>query len=103
MGGDVATVLINDPIAETQPETGSFAHGFRREKWIENLREIFVVNPRSIVLKGDSDTIAGGFRTDTNFASGPVFFDGLAGVIQEVQEYLLKLMRITEHFREARL
>ena len=55
-----AVVLFgNDLVTDGKAESGTFAHGFGGEEWVENMTLVAGWNSRTIVLDADDSVLRG--------------------------------------------
>src|ERR1051326_3280778 len=89
-------MFVNDAVTQAQAQTCSLPHLLGRKKRIEYFGQVGFCDARPIVLENDPDTVALALAVDADPAAGPMSFDGLARVVNDVDEHLLNLVRI-EH------
>src|SRR5579864_6099772 len=92
VGGDVAAMFFYDAIADAQPEAGPFSNALSGVKRIEDALGIL----DSSAVVGELRANVSTFRTDTNleFAGMPSFENGIDGIVDDIQKYLLDLVRV---------
>src|SRR5204862_7207225 len=101
LDSDSPSMFLDDPVTETEAEPGAFANLFSGKEGIKNLRKVLWRDARTIVVKEDANALFAFLSRDLNRAVGLVGFNSLAGVTENVQEYLLYLMRVAEHSRKG--
>src|ERR1700685_4608138 len=85
-------MFLHDSIADAEAEAGSLADGLGGVKRIEDAVGIF--HSRSVVCDFDAQSISGEHGADPDFAFTAFFDHSVHGVIQNVQENLLELVKI---------
>lgn len=64
------------------------------EKRVENLLQIFLRNTGAIILEEDAPGLSAQFRSDADTAFWLMCLDRLSGVVDDIEENLLELVRI---------
>ena len=98
-------MLFHDAETDGKSETGAFAFGLRAEERLEHtLRERFG-NSGTVVRDADGEAIrlTPGDDLNPSTSLGTGARDRLGGVVDDVHEYLLDLVRVDLDFRQARL
>src|ERR1700677_349862 len=93
-GGDGAAMFLDDAVGEAQAQAGAFADGFGGEEGVEDFGQVFRRNAWAVVLKTNLDFLSQHASAEANDAMGTEGFNGLAGIIDNVEEDLLELMRV---------
>src|SRR5262245_2462709 len=94
-----AAVFLYDAVAQTQTQPGTFAGFFGGGEWVEDAVEVFRRNAGAVVADGNFGVRRRRARCDTNPAVVPVSFDGLPGVVEDVDDDLLELMLVRDDGR----
>src|SRR5262249_8607394 len=100
VGRDVAAVLLDDPVTDTQAQPGSFAHSLRRIERIKDAVGILDANSRVQELNPHLSITAVNPYADLPALSA--FENRVYRIIDDVKKHLLQLMRIggdAGHFR----
>src|SRR5262249_24714153 len=97
VSGDVAAVLLHDAVADTEPQSRAFAHTLGGVERIED--SLGILDPRSVVdkLRGYVSALAD--HANLKLSRSPRLQNGIDGVVDDIQEDLLNLMRIGHHHR----
>ena len=94
-----AAVFVDDSVADAQAETGSLANFFGGEERIENAgrdgRCLAVVGERNF------DRVSGLGGHDLDAAGTADFAHRVIGIVQDVEEDLLQLVRVTQNVGEV--
>ena len=89
---DRAPMLANDSVGKAHSQASALPYGFCRKKWIENPGQMFGANAGSVVLYGQANVAAHDFGANAHLAVAPNGLHGVAGVAENVDKHLLKLM-----------
>src|SRR2546423_15444527 len=79
---DLPTMFAYDPVTDTQSETGSLAHFFCREKWIEDPFGMSDTCP--VVAEPDFDQARFMLGGDHDSSAPLCLLDGIAGIVEDV-------------------
>ena len=98
-------MLFHDAETDGKSETGAFAFGLRAEERLEHTLRDRLGNSGTVVRDADGDAIRLALGDDLNASAsvGTSARDRLGGVVDDVHEYLLDLVRVDLDFRQARL
>ena len=99
-----APVLLHDPLADREAQARALALRLRAEKRLEHMLRDGLGHARPVVRDAHRDTIEpalGGHRDAA--VLGVRATDGLRGVVDDVHEYLLDLVRVHFDLGEPRL
>src|SRR5579864_9229354 len=93
--GYVATVLLHDSVNDGKAQSGADAGRLRGEKGIENSRSNTWRNAWPIVGNFQRDSAArGAVRANPDVAASAIRQQRLLGIDEQIQDYLLQLVRI---------
>ena len=98
-GGNLASVLFHDSIADAQTEAGSLSHLFGGEEGIENF--IGMGNPVTVVAERNFDGISGLRAHDLDAGWAANFVHGIVSVVQDIEKNLLQLMRVADDLGQS--
>ena len=84
----------NDAVADAEAEAGAFAGGLGGEERIEDA--FGLADAGAVVDESDFDEIRGLAGANADFAVIAGFLDGVVGVIENIEENLLQLLRIAD-------
>ncbi len=93
-------MFFHDAVADAESEAGAFAHALRSVERIEDALGIF--DSCAVVGELRANVSAHGGDANLELAGAPGFKNGVDGVVDDVQEYLLDLMRIGDDQRRFR-
>ena len=98
-------MLFHDAETDGKSETGPFAFGLRAEERLEHPLRERLGNSGTVVRDADGEAIRLALGDDLNPSTnlGTGARDRLGGVVDDVHEYLLDLVRVDLDFRQARL
>src|SRR5579862_3353167 len=85
-------------VADAQTETGALAGLLGGEERIKNT--LHVRDSGTVVADGDLNPLAGMRGAQENPPAATGFLDGVVGIVQQVQKYLLQLLRIPKNRRK---
>ena len=100
VGGDVAAMFLHDAVADAQAEAGAFADALRGVERIEDALGIF--DSGAVVGELGANVAAGRHDANLQLAGASGFKNGIDGIVDDVQEDLLDLMRIGDDHARAR-
>src|ERR1035441_2132531 len=89
--GNVASMLLDDPVANAQPQTRAFAHALGRVEGIENPVRFFDARPG--VLKFNIHFTAAGVHGDSEQSALPHLQHGVHRIVDDIEKNLFQLMR----------
>src|ERR1700685_1206167 len=92
---DFAAMGLDDAVADAETEASAFADFLGGEKRIEDA--VYLRDAGAVVAKHDFDFIAAIQRLNFYSAGAADFLHGVVGVVQNIQEDLLKLVRIADN------
>ena len=92
-------MLFDDPIANAQAQPGSFADLLGGKEGVKNT--VRLLNPLTIVAERNFDVIALADRGDVNSGAAARFPYRVVGVVEDVEEYLLKLLGVANDERQV--
>src|SRR5689334_13325234 len=94
-------MLAHDSIADAQAQPGSLPNFLGGKKWIKDA--LRMLNAFAIIAEKDFDpaAILNGFNLDQAWSTRGLH--GIIRVVQDIEKYLLQLMRITDQIRQARI
>src|SRR4051812_26500579 len=96
-------MFLNETVGQAEAEPGAFPHLLGGKEGIKDFLEILLGDAWPIVLKGDVNEAA---RDRSRNVNGPFWtagFDGLPGVIDEIEEDLLDLVRVCHDLRQRQI
>src|SRR5215469_7146471 len=96
---DLAAMFADDSVTDTQPQSRPLAHFLGREKWIKNALRI--ADPDAVVAERDFNPASGASAHDLDPSCPPGFAHGVIGVVENIQEDLLQLMRVAHDLRQS--
>src|SRR5579859_674304 len=94
-------MLTQNPIADTQSQTGALADLFCREKWIEDAFRMDY--PLAVIGECDLVHAAALMAGDGDAARPVAVTHSIIGVVEDVEDYLLQLVRIADDLRQVGL
>src|SRR5574340_842599 len=92
-------MVLNDSIADGQPETGALSGLFGAEKWVEDAVNNSRRNTTAVVLEDQAHLAGISEIASLNADSAPVL-DRLEGIHQQVEIDLLHLVDVDIHQRQ---
>src|ERR1035441_5448521 len=95
--GDVPTMLLHDAVADAESESGTLAHTLGGVKGIEDALGVF--DSGTVVGELSANVSTNARDTNSELAGSPGLKNGIDCVVDDVQEYLLDLMRISDDQR----
>src|SRR5581483_2690096 len=98
MAGNLAPVLLNDAVTDAEAESGSLANFLGSKERVKNL--VRMSDALAIVRERDFHEIFPADGGDLDAGRVPDFVHRVVGIIENIQEYLLQLMGITDDLRQ---
>ena len=92
-------MLLHDTVANTESQPCAFANVFGGVEGIENLAGLFDSRPGILKFREHIAIFCG--HANFQAAALPGFQHGVDGIIDDVEEYLLELMRVGGHGRKV--
>ena len=98
-------VILDNAVADAQPETGALAFGFRGEKRIGHLVDHRGRDPTAVIFKANPHKrmTLGGYRSDDDFQFFALvgickfFVKGMPGIADDVHEDLLDFVGLRHY------
>src|ERR1700721_2962161 len=90
---DFSTVCPHDPVADAEAKSCALSNFLRREEWIEN--PFGLRNPRPIVADQNLELVCSLYRQHFDSSRPPRLLNRVIGVIQDIEEHLLQLVRVS--------
>ena len=87
VAGNLAPVLLHNPVADAEAETRALSNFLGGEKRVEDL--IGMSNPLTVVRERHFNKVAGFGGRDFNASGRSYFVNGVIGIINDVEEDLL--------------
>src|SRR3977135_3129229 len=91
-----STMFADDSVTDTEPQAGSLPNFFGGKKWIKNA--IRIGNAGTVIAERDFHERSVAGAHDLNPRRAPCFADRIVGVIENVEEHLLQLLRVADHY-----
>jgi len=100
---DAPAVFLDDGVGDREAQTGALAHFLRREERVEDAALLLDRNARTIVIDLEHGGAAIGIMRRAHDDGAPAIGANarLFGVDQQVEQHLLDLVAIGEHFRQT--
>ena len=98
---DATSVILNDPIADAETQSGASPHVLGGEEGIEHVRQVRLRDARTVVSESDPDRPVQVLRADAKNTVISAFGDSFLSVLDKVPENLLHLARIGQGQRDA--
>src|SRR4029077_18139483 len=98
MAKNFSPVLVHDPIADAQAQTGPFSHLLGGKERIEDA--LGVRDAVALVAKRDLDKTSDTGGHDLNTRGTGSFSHRIVSIIKNVEKHLLQLVGIADHVRQ---
>src|SRR5580658_10451191 len=95
---NLATMRVDDPVANAQTQPSSLADLFCCEEWIKNA--LGMCDSRTVILEKDLQMPVAARRRNFNSSGTLDLSHRIIGVVEDVQENLLQLVRIADDERQ---